>query len=48
LAFATGAMTFVVVEESGPESQRGSNTALATMGAIKGFAVMMMLDVAFG
>jgi ZIP family zinc transporter len=47
LAFAAGAMIFVVVEELVPESQRGGNTDLATMGAIIGFVVMMMLDVAF-
>jgi ZIP family zinc transporter len=47
LAFAAGAMIFVVVEELIPESQRGGNTDLATMGAMIGFAVMMMLDVAF-
>jgi ZIP family zinc transporter len=47
LAFAAGAMIFVVVEELVPESQRGSNTDLATMGAMVGFAVMMVLDVAF-
>jgi len=47
LAFAAGAMIFVVVEELIPESQRGGNTDLATMGAIIGFVVMMMLDVAF-
>ncbi|MFO7995954.1 MAG: ZIP family metal transporter, partial [Dehalococcoidia bacterium] len=48
LAFAAGAMIFVVVEQLVPESQRGGNTDLATMGAIVGFVVMMMLDVAFG
>ena len=48
LAFAAGAMIFVVVEELVPESQRGGNTDLATMGAIIGFVVMMVLDVAFG
>jgi ZIP family zinc transporter len=48
LAFAAGAMIFVVVEEVVPESQRGGNTDLATMGAMIGFAAMMMLDVAFG
>lgn len=48
LAFAAGAMIFVVVEEVIPESQRGGNADLATMGAIAGFAVMMVLDVAFG
>jgi ZIP family zinc transporter len=48
LGFAAGAMIFVVVEEVVPESQRGGNTDLATMGAMAGFAVMMVLDVAFG
>lgn len=48
LSFAAGAMIFVVVEELIPESQRGGNTDLATMGAIAGFVVMMVLDVAFG
>ena len=48
LSFAAGAMIFVVVEELIPESQRGGNTDLATMGAIVGFVVMMVLDVAFG
>ena len=48
LAFAAGAMIFVVVEEVVPESQYGGNTDLATMGAMVGFTVMMILDVAFG
>jgi ZIP family zinc transporter len=48
LGFAAGAMIFVVVEEVIPESQRGGNTDLATMGAMVGFVVMMVLDVAFG
>jgi ZIP family zinc transporter len=48
LAFAAGAMIFVVVEELIPESQRHGNTDLATMGAMGGFAVMMLLDVALG
>ncbi len=48
LAFAAGAMIYVVVEELIPESQREKNTDLATMGAILGFAVMMTLDVALG
>ncbi|MFA5240094.1 MAG: ZIP family metal transporter [Phycisphaerae bacterium] len=47
LAFAAGAMIFVVVEEVIPESQRNNNTDLATTGAVLGFLVMMILDVAF-
>jgi ZIP family zinc transporter len=46
LAFAAGAMIFVVVEELIPESQIGKNTDVATLGAMFGFAVMMTLDVA--
>ena len=45
LAFAAGAMIFIVVEEVIPESQRGGHTDLATMGLIAGFIVMMTLDV---
>jgi len=48
LAFAAGAMIFVVVEELIPESQRGHNTDLATLTTLGGFAVMMVLDVALG
>jgi ZIP family zinc transporter len=48
LAFAAGAMIFVVVEELIPESQRGMSTDVATMGAMIGFTVMMVLDVALG
>jgi ZIP family zinc transporter len=48
LAFAAGAMIFVVVEELIPESQLGKNTDIATLGAMLGFAVMMTLDVALG
>ncbi len=47
LGFAAGAMIFVVVEEVIPESQRDGNTDLSTMGAMIGFSVMMVLDVAF-
>ena len=43
MAFAAGAMIFVVVEEVIPESQRGGNTDLATLAAMTGFAVMMTL-----
>lgn len=46
LAFAAGAMIFVVVEELIPESQQKGNSDLATMGLIIGFTVMMVLDVA--
>ncbi|MBM4033074.1 MAG: ZIP family metal transporter [Planctomycetes bacterium] len=48
LAFAAGAMIFVVAEEIIPEAQHGGNTDLATMGVIGGFTVMMFLDVALG
>jgi ZIP family zinc transporter len=48
LAFAAGAMIFVVVEEVVPESQRGGNADLATLMALVGFALMMSLDVALG
>jgi len=48
LAFAAGAMIYVVVEELIPESQLDKNTDVATMGAMGGFAVMMTLDVALG
>jgi len=48
LAFAAGAMIFIVVEEVIPESQRGGHTDLATMGLIAGFIVMMILDVSLG
>lgn len=48
LAFAAGAMIYVVVEEVIPESQLEQNTHVATIGAMLGFAVMMLLDVALG
>jgi ZIP family zinc transporter len=48
LAFAAGAMIFVVVEELVPEAHRGGNGDIATMGVMIGFGVMMVLDVAFG
>jgi ZIP family zinc transporter len=48
LAFAAGAMIYVVVEELIPESQRYGNTDLATLGVMGGFTVMMILDVALG
>jgi ZIP family zinc transporter len=48
LAFAAGAMIYVVVEELIPESQRESKSDIATIGALVGFTVMMSLDVALG
>ncbi len=48
LAFAAGAMIYVVVEELIPESQIDKDTDIATIGAMLGFTVMMTLDVAFG
>nr|HPN19161.1 ZIP family metal transporter [Chitinophagales bacterium] len=46
LAFAAGAMMYVVVEEVIPETQRDKYTDLATLGFMVGFVVMMSLDVA--
>jgi ZIP family zinc transporter len=48
LAFAAGAMIYVVVEELIPESQLEASTDIATIGAMLGFAVMMTMDVALG
>lgn len=48
LAFAAGAMIFVVVEELIPESQSNGNTDIATLSLMVGFVVMMVLDVALG
>jgi ZIP family zinc transporter len=48
LAFAAGAMIFVVVEEVIPETQRDKYTDVAVLGFIGGFVVMMILDVALG
>lgn len=48
LAFAAGAMIFVVVEELIPEAQVEGNAHMATLGTMLGFAVMMALDVALG
>jgi len=48
LSFAAGAMIYVVVEELIPESQQGQETHMSTIGAMLGFAVMMILDVALG
>lgn len=48
LAFAAGAMVYVVVEELIPETQQEGNDDLATLLLILGFTVMMVLDVALG
>jgi len=48
LAFAAGAMIFIVIEEVVPESQRGGNADIASLGLIGGFIIMMCLDVALG
>lgn len=48
LAFAAGAMIFVVVEEVVPEAQSSGNSNIATLGSMLGFAVMMFLDVSLG
>ncbi|MCX8129855.1 MAG: ZIP family metal transporter [Clostridia bacterium] len=48
LSFAAGAMIYVVIEELIPESQLSGNTDIATVGAMLGFALMMVLDVALG
>jgi ZIP family zinc transporter len=48
LAFAAGAMIYVVIEELIPESQRNDNEDVATVATLFGFMVMMILDVALG
>ena len=48
LAFAAGAMIYVVVEELIPESQNGSHSNIGTIGFAIGFVIMMILDVALG
>ena len=48
LAFAAGAMLYVVVEELIPESAQGEHSDMGTMGFALGFIIMMMLDVALG
>ena len=48
LAFAAGAMIYVVVEELIPESQSGEHSNIGTIGVAIGFVVMMILDVALG
>jgi ZIP family zinc transporter len=48
LAYAAGAMIYVVVEELIPESSGGEQADLGTIGFAVGFLVMMSLDVALG
>jgi ZIP family zinc transporter len=48
LAFAAGAMIYVVVEELIPELQSGYHSNIGTVGVAIGFALMMVLDVALG
>ncbi len=48
LAFAAGAMIYVVVEELIPESQAGEHSNIGTIGVAIGFVIMMILDVALG
>ena len=48
LAFAAGAMIYVVVEELIPESQSGEHSNIGTIGVAIGFTIMMILDVALG
>lgn len=48
LAFAGGAMMYVVFEELIPESQSNRNSHIGTIGALIGFVVMMVLDIALG
>lgn len=48
LAFAAGAMLYVVVEELIPESAEGDHSNIGTVGFAIGFAIMMILDVALG
>ncbi len=48
LAFAAGAMIYVVVEELIPETQSGAHSNLGTMGFAAGFVMMMVLDVVLG
>lgn len=48
LSFAAGAMVFVVIEEFIPESERTGYHDIASISAIFGFVIMLILDVAFG
>lgn len=48
LAFAAGAMIYVVVEELIPESQMGEHSNIGTIGVAIGFVIMMILDIVLG
>ena len=48
LAFAAGAMFYVVVEELIPEASNGEHSNLSTIGFALGFVLMMVLDVVMG
>jgi len=48
LAFAAGAMIYVVIEELIPQSQEGAHSNLATVGFMVGFIVMLLLSVLIG
>ena len=48
LAFAAGAMLYVVVEELIPEASQGKHSNLSTIGFAVGFVLMMILDVVLG
>ena len=48
LAFAAGAMLYVVVEELIPEASEGEHSNIGTVGFAVGFVLMMILDVALG
>jgi len=48
LAFAAGAMIYVIVEELIPEAQQGDHSDIGTVGVALGFVLMMILDVALG
>ena len=48
LAFAAGAMLYVVIEELVPETSKGEHSNIGTVGFALGFALMMVLDVVLG
>lgn len=48
MAFAAGAMIFVVAEDLIPDAKLETNPHLGTWGVMAGFVVMMILDVSLG